>query len=85
MRVAKSKIPLIFLQKTRLWKNKSNKSEDLTIFKDEILKNIQEIQGFIQIYWGFKCNIQIGNPDQRNKSKNWIPISNQMYNVTWMK
>ena len=62
MRVVKSKIPLILLQKTRLWKNKSNKSEDLTIFKDEILKNIQEIQGFIQIYWGFI--MYTGNPNQ---------------------
>ena len=69
MRVAKIENSLD-IAKTRLWKNKSNKSEDLTIFKDEILKNIQEIWGFIQIYWGFKCNIQSeSTPDQRTGSK----------------
>ena len=38
--IEKSKIPLI-LQKSDYERIKSNKSEDFTIYKDEILKNIE--------------------------------------------
>ena len=43
LRVVKLKIPLISYKNTDYERTNSNKSEDLTIFKDEILKNIQEI------------------------------------------
>ena len=55
----------------------SNKSEDLTVYKDEILRNIEEIWGFT-IHWGFIMFYSDWNPDQKDqrtnlRSKDWIP------------
>ena len=45
----------------------SVKSEEFTINKDEICKNIKEIQGLLRISKYIEdLNVIFGNPDQRN-------------------
>ena len=75
--IEKSKIPLL-LENSNIRIN-SNKSEDFTINKDEILKNIEEIQGLLRIAKDLQYIEDLNGIFEKSRK------SESMYNVTWMK